>query len=318
MDLLRLTDLPLRRKLHHLVLHLAPESAGGLPLARFQHLARELSPLVWLDVNGGEPFARSDLVELVTAFRAEALTLITRVQDVDTVIGRTRELRGRLRGELILTLGLDGLHAGHDRLHGEGSWDRVWAAFDALRDLPGLRLEIRSILSADNAEELVALAEYVRQQGPDGHVVSLASAGSGQVEPPDADTLRRIQAPLFAQLDRYVQDDGRLLSRMRRNFHRLRWNTAVRTISEGRQVIPCLAGLSHAVVRADGAVAACDTLPPLGNLRDSSWADIWSGGSLESQREYIGAGGCHCTDDCAMHDSIVLRPQNLPRLVAGG
>lgn len=314
---LRLTELPLRRKLHHLVLHLAAEAEGGLPLSRYQALGRELPQLLWLDVNGGEPFARPDLVALVGAFRAELVTVITPVTAVAPVVEGTAALRAAHRGDLTLALCLDGLQETHDALHGEGAWDRVWAAFDALRGLPGLRLELRTALRAGNADEVVALAQYVRRQGPDGHLVSLAAAGGGVAEPPSAEALGAIQEPLLAELDRYVQDDGRLLTRMRRNFHRMRWNTAVRTIVEGRQVIPCLAGLSHAVVRPDGDVAACDLLPALGNLGSADWASIWSGRALEAQRAYIGAGGCHCTDECAMHDSIVLRPQNLPRLVAG-
>lgn len=314
---LRLSDLPLRRKLHHLVLHLAPVSQGGLPLDRYQALGRELAPLTWLDLNGGEPFERPDLAPLATAFRADLVTVITGVASVASVVEGTAALRAAHKGELTVALVLDGLHASHDRRHGEGSWDRVWTAFDALRSVAGLRLEIRSGLCRANADEIVALAQYVRQQRPDGHVVSLAAAGAGEAEPPTLETLRGIEGALFAELDRYVVDDGRLLTRMRRNFHHLRWNTAVRTLTEGRQVIPCLAGLSHAVVRADGAVAACDLLPPLGHLGRQSWAEVWSGPSLAAQREYIGAGGCHCTDECAMHDSIVLRPQNLPRLVTG-
>lgn len=314
MDLRQLADISLRRRLHHLVLHLGV-GGEGLSSGRLLRLAEEVGSLCWLDVHGADPFQRADLAPLVRPFRAEVLTMVTSAPDVPALVEGARRIRGERGGEVVVALTLDGLLPTQDALHGPGAWDRLWAAFDALRALDEVRVELRTSLSAQNIHEALALAEYGWRQGPDAHVVILP--GGADAEGLEPARLRALEGPLFAVLDRYAPDDGRLLSRMRRHFHRLRWATAVRTLQEGRQVIPCLAGLAHAVVRANGDVASCELLPALGNLADSPWAGIWSGDALRAQREYIGAGGCHCTDDCAMHDSIVLRPQNLPRLLAG-
>ncbi len=316
MHLRHLAEIPLRRRLNHLVVKLAPADQGGLSLDRYRALGADVGVLPWLDINGQDPFARPDVADIVDAFTAQQVTVITPVLDVDTTVERTRAIRSDHRGELTLSLVLDGLHRTHDRIHGDGSWDRVWAAFDRLRAIPDLRLELRTAVRRDNLDELLALAEYVRGQGPEGHVVTLSATADDQAATPPVDRLEALQSDLFATLDRYVVDDGRLLTRMRRNFHRVRWDTALKTLREGRQVIPCLAGLSHAVVHGNGDVAVCELLPPLGSLAAQDWRAIWSGGALEAQRKYIGAGSCHCTDDCAMHDSIVLRPQNLPRLLS--
>ena len=314
MDLRHMAELPLRRRLHHLVLHLEPPGPDRLPVGRFEALAQEVGSLLWLDINGGDPFAHADLAQLVGAFRCEIMTLITPAGDEQAVLDGVQQVRRVHQGELVVALQLDGLLPAHERRHGQGSWDRAWRTFDRLRKLDHLRVELRTRVSRANAHEVVALAEYAWHQGPDAHVVTLPLAHEG--EAPEVDNLRVLEGPLFAVLDRYSPADGRLLSRMRRNFHRMRWSTAVRTLLEGRQVIPCVAGLSHAVVRANGEVASCDLLPALGSLRTQRWSEIWSGAALQAQREYIGAGACHCTDDCALHDSV-LRAPNLPRLLAG-
>jgi len=280
----------------------------------YDALAREVGPLLWLDINGGEPFAHPQLPRLVRTFRSEVLSLISPVGNEDAVLDGVLRLRRGYKGELVVALQLDGLHPTQDRLHGAGSWDRIWHAFDRLRLLDGVRVELRTRVGQDNVGEVLALAEYVWGQGPDAHTLTLP--GAPEAGPPTPRELRELHGPLFTVLDRYAPADGRLLSRVRRNFHRMRWATAVRTLSEGRQVIPCVAGLSHAVVRANGDVASCDLLPALGNLRSRSWSEIWSSSALQAQREYIGAGACHCTDDCALHDSV-LRAPNLPRLLAG-
>ncbi len=318
MDLRQFAEIPLRRKLHHLVVHVADESAGGLPLPRYQAIGAELGHLSWLDLVGDAPLSRPDLPDLAAAFDVDLLTVCSAATAAEPVVDAARALRQRVPAELTIVLRLDGLDRTHDALHGPGSWDRVWRAFDGLRGVPDLRVEVRTALQARNVGELLALSEFIHSQAPDGHVVTLSSLGDDDAAAPTPEELDRLRAPLFAILDRYVQDDGRLQSRVRRNFHRLRFETAARTLAEGRQVIPCLAGLSHAVLHGDGRVAVCELLPPIGSVRRRSWTEVWRGGALERQREYIGAGGCHCTDECAMHDSLVIRPQNLPRLLAGG
>ncbi|RME28733.1 MAG: radical SAM protein [Deltaproteobacteria bacterium] len=315
MDLRQIAEIPLRRRLHHLVAHVAD---GGLPLSRYRELGEELGRLSWLDLVGTAPLARPDLPEIAAAFDVDLVTVSTVANEGEPVVDGVRRLRRRVRGELTVILAIDGLDATHDALHGAGSWDRVWAAFDGLRGIPEVRVEFRTVVRRCNVDELLALAEFVHGWSPDGHVVTVPSLGDDAAAAPDVDVLDRISGPLFAILDRYVQDDGRLLSRVRRNFHRRRFDTAVRTLAEGRQVVPCLAGLSHAVLYADGRVGVCELLAPIGSVRDRSWAEVWQGGVLERQRQYIGAGGCHCTDECAMHDSLLVRPRSLPRLLVPG
>jgi len=313
LDVRQLARLHLHRRLHHLVLNLAVPEAGGLPELRYRELAREIGPLGWLDVNGGEPFARTDLVGVLAEFQAQRLTLITPVHDVEAVLRGARALVARRPRGLVLALQLDGLVATQDRLHGQGSWDRVWAAFDELRELP-LRVELRTQVRTENVDELLALVEYVRAQRPDGHVLGLANPSI--LGPSFARRLRELQTPVFDVLGRYAPEEGDVAG-LAREVERLKWTTGLRTLEQGRQIIPCLAGLSQAVVRADGEVASCDTLPSIGSIARQPWSQVWSGRALDAQREYIRAGGCHCADDCALHDSVLLRPAHLPRLLAG-
>lgn len=313
LDVRQLARLHLHRRLHHLVLHLAVPEAGGLPEQRYRSLAREIGPLEWLNVNGGEPFARADLVGLLAEFQTPRLTLITPVQDVTAVIEGARALLAERRRGLVVALQLDGLVATQDRLHGAGSWDRVWAAFDGLQALVGLRVEVSTQVRSENVDQLLALVEYVRAQGPDGHMLGLASLSTLDAE--FAGRLRQVQGPVFSVLDRYAPESGDIAG-LARELQRLKWSTGLRTLERGQQVIPCLAGLSQAMVRANGEVASCDTLPTIGSIAQRPWSEVWSGRTLDAQREYIRAGGCHCADNCALHDSVLLRPAHLPRLLA--
>lgn len=313
MAVLRLAKLQLQRRLHHLVLHREPDTT--LTAERLSALARALGRLSWLEVHGRSSEPPEAEAALLSTFKAERLSLALPAGPADELRELAASLMRRSRRSLVVALGLDGLMATQDRLHGPGSWDRLWATYDRLRELPGLVLEIRTRALPENVDELLALVEFVRDQAADGHGLCLPPPGLA--DDALARRLRVVEAGVFDVLDRYPGLPQDPLGKLARQIQRVKWETGLATLEQGRQVVPCMAGLAHAVVRANGDVSSCETLPPVGNLVAQDWARIWSGAALDSQRSYIRAGGCHCADDCALHDSVVLRPANLPRLLAG-
>jgi MoaA/NifB/PqqE/SkfB family radical SAM enzyme len=129
--------------------------------------------------------------------------------------------------------------------------------------------------------------------------------------------LKKIQEPLFAILAKYDYGQGSFTSRILRNYHRYLWNTSLATIEQRTQVIPCLAGKAHAVVMGNGDVSSCEMLPPIGNIKEKTWNQIWQGAAMEAQRKFIKDKKCQCTHNCAMLDSILYRPKSYQSLIGG-
>ena len=61
---------------------------------------------------------------------------------------------------------------------------------------------------------------------------------------------------------------------------------------ERRQVVPCRAGVLSAVVYSNGDVAVCETHPPLGNLRQRSFQEIWRAAEGFGLSPVMGATRC--------------------------
>jgi MoaA/NifB/PqqE/SkfB family radical SAM enzyme len=97
----------------------------------------------------------------------------------------------------------------------------------------------------------------------------------------------------------------------------LQW-AKVKTAREHRQVIPCRAGILSVVIYSNGDVSVCETHPPLGNIRQRSFNDIWHSEEARKLRASICAKECHCTNEIFLWASITFQPLQLARAMVGG
>lgn len=325
-------DYQLRHNLKHLIVHVTNHCnfrckhcfidfspKRDLPLEKYRELAEDVGPLFWLDIGGGEPFLRKDLVDICAAFRAEVLTIPTNGFLTDRIISMTEQVRDRIKGELTISLSIDGLPETHDRIREAGSWNRLWQTYDALRKINNVRVKINTVICKENFSEIIELMEMVAAKKPDFHSVILLRGSS--IDPtfglPPINELKAIQGKLFEILGRYDYGHKSFTSRVLRNYHRYLWNVSLATLEANKQIVPCLAGKAHAVVMGNGDVSSCEMLPAVGNIKDKRWKEIWEGVALEKQRRSIQNKGCACTHNCAMLDSILYRPQSYGPLIKG-
>jgi hypothetical protein len=91
----------------------------------------------------------------------------------------------------------------------------------------------------------------------------------------------------------------------------------VKTAREGRQVVPCRAGVLSAVIYSNGDVSVCETHAPLANIRQRSFRDIWHSEEARRLRASICAKACHCTNEIFLWPSITFQPLQLARAMVG-
>jgi MoaA/NifB/PqqE/SkfB family radical SAM enzyme len=130
-------------------------------------------------------------------------------------------------------------------------------------------------------------------------------------------SLQGPQMKAFEELHAHVQEtwtareDGRFGSIVE---PMLQW-AKVRTAQEKKQVIPCRAGILSAVVYANGDVSFCETLPPLGNLREKNFNEIWYSPEAQALRHSIRQKECYCTNEIFLWPSITFQPWQLGRVM---
>lgn len=327
-------DYLLTRRMKHMIVHVTnacnfrcdhcfvdfEDQKRDLKLSEYQKLGQDSDPLMWLDIGGGEPFLRKDLAEIVSSFDSKIVHIPTNGSLIPQMIRQIKGIQERSDAEIIIGLSLDGLADTHDAIRKTpGSFEQVWQAYDALRELDGVFVKVCTVITKTNFREIIPLMEDVYSRGVDFHSVILMRSEGETIDPtmslPSLIELDSITGDIFSILQRYNYGKSGLSSHILQNFHRYLWDTSLATLEQQTQVIPCLAGRTQLVVNGDGSVSSCEMLPPVGNITEARLPDIIQSDRYQAQIDMIKNKGCHCTHNCAMLDSIFFNPRNLGKLL---
>ena len=296
-----------------------------LTYSEFRKLSLELGRFENLNLSGGEPFLRKDLAEICRLFIRNNQVKLLYIPTNGYFTNSTEKhatilLKEKSFQYLICEISLDGMPEFHDRFRGKaGSFEKAMDTYQMLARLqkkdPRLRIHSISTATKDNIDELKELTKYLYDQCPamDHHNIAIIRGD------PKNPSLKRPHLNRYLELYRYAsniwndREEGRfgaIVDPM------LQWAKA-RTIRRQDQVVPCTAGNMAGVVYANGDVSLCESHPPVGNLRENSFFEIWKSSEASRQRVQIRSKHCHCTNEVFLWPSIVFQPFQLVRALAG-
>ncbi len=149
-----------------------------LTVAEYRRLADEMAGLgtFLVSLEGGEPFVRPDVIDIVRAFSARHLAVLyTNGWFIDEKAARDLFAAGLAQ----VGVSIDYPDAErHDRNRGlVGTTERAWRAVDLLREAAphgGRQVHVMTVLMRDNADELEALLRQSAEHGV-GHCLTLLS-----------------------------------------------------------------------------------------------------------------------------------------------
>jgi MoaA/NifB/PqqE/SkfB family radical SAM enzyme len=291
-------------------------------------LSEDLDPFENLNLSGGEPFMRKEFAEICLQFiernGVKQIYVPTNGYYTEKTVAALEKVLAHPGLQLFACeLSLDGMPEFHDKFRGNPrSFQKAMETYDALAELqkrdPRLRIHSIATVTDTNVDEIRRLTTYLYGRCPqmDHHNVALIR---GDRKNPS------LQGPALAayeELYGYVRrlwaerEQGRFGSSV---DPMLTW-AKVRTARERRMIVPCTAGWLVGVVNANGAVALCETEhthPPVGNLREKSFREIWWSPEAEAQRAAIRRRDCHCTNEVFLWPSIAFQPAWLARAATG-
>jgi len=115
---------------------------GEITLEEVREFAKKNSYFKWIEITGGEPFMRSDIVEIVKAFKenSKSLYIVTiptnSLTNHDTVIGKIKAMLDLGIPKLAITVSLDGYRELHDKIRGvPGNYDKAIDMYKRLAEL---------------------------------------------------------------------------------------------------------------------------------------------------------------------------------------
>jgi AdoMet-dependent heme synthase len=287
-------------------------------------LSRDLDTVENLNLSGGEPFLRKEFAAIVSQFVEHNGTRQVYVPTNGWYTAKTIAVLKEILADptlwyFVCELSLDGTRDYHDRFRGaKGSFDRAMETYAALAELqasdPRLRIHSISTVTSENVDEIRSLTEYLFDRCPKMDHHNLALIRGDRKNP-------SLEGPaLQAYCELYDRVQTLWHARERGRFGgsvdpMLQW-AKVRTAEQHRQVVPCRAGVLSGVVYANGDVSVCETHPPLGNLRQHTFREIWMSPDARRLRASVAAGECYCTNEIFLWPSVAFQPLQLVRAMA--
>ncbi len=289
-------------------------------------LSEDLGPIENLNLSGGEPFLRKEFAAICRQFiqrnGVKEIYVPTNgyytARTIDAVRDVLQESQLRLIG---VELSLDGMPAFHDTFRKtKNAFNKAIETYDALaalqREDSRLQIHCNSTATEGNMEEIKKLTTFLYDRCPQVMHHNLAIIRGDRKNP----TLQGPALEAYRQLYTYIQ---KLWSQ--REAHRygsivepmLQW-AKLKSAETERQFIPCRAGVLSAVVYANGDVGVCEQRPPLGNLRQQNFMEIWRSHAARETRQSIRREECYCTNEIFMWPSIVFQPLQLAKSMVGG
>jgi len=315
------------------------EGEDELTLAELDRIFAQLPRLHAVRLTGGEPFVRKDFADiaaLVERHLQPALLHVTTNGFLTDRIVRFCETRPR-RVPLQLLVSLDGEGEKHNQIRGRAdAWERTFETVQALaprQEELGLRLAVnQTILDAEGMRHYAKLRDCLRPLGVRNQVVIAYEASAtyhltreidvAPREPGAFATFTALAkdelAALFDEIERDLEDQP-LPERIAKRYY-LEGIRGRLLRGEAAPNPPCVALGAHMRLFPNGDVPTCQfNTKRAGNLRQQSFAALWSGAPAAAQRDWVRK--CQgCWAECevlpsAVYSGDLLRALKPPRIL---
>jgi MoaA/NifB/PqqE/SkfB family radical SAM enzyme len=265
------------------------------------------SDLVELDITGGEPFLRSDLVDLLTAVcgmpknRRQALKSIAVTTNgflTGRVAAACRRILPKARHagiDLVMVCAMDAVGEVHDAIRGyPGGWRRTNQTIEGLLGLraeyPNLIIGLKTTVLPETIGELDAIARYAAKRGL-FTIISPCIVTRGRYLNAD-----RAADLAFQPAQRQAMACFFRKAASSWSFHE---TCLVHYLESGRMQKPCTCGFNYFFIRSQGALFPCpmiDASP--GNVTQVPIENLLASPTAAGIRHRVGRfPECrHCTE----------------------
>ena len=286
-----------------------PHQVGELPISTWAKLLSDpiFNALVELDITGGEPFLKANLVSFfqtitalkqTTLHRLKSIAITTNAILTRRVLAATESILETLDGtgvQLVLACAMDAVDERHDQIRGySGAFDNMQATLTGLMELreryPTLILGLKTTVLPANVDQLPQIDAFARRHGLFS-IISPCIITGGRY-------LNRDLKTDLAFTPRHIDEMIHFFSR-----DDLQWRYhahAIRNyLQSGISRRHCSCGFNYAFIRSSGAVHLCPLLPQsVGSVARDSFARVWHSPQARDLRGRIGRSEpCrHCTE----------------------
>jgi MoaA/NifB/PqqE/SkfB family radical SAM enzyme len=260
-----------------------------------------------INITGGEPTLRTDLLDICETLYPKAATLEI----------STNGLRGHVLEQLVkkypdikIRISVEGFDETNDSIRGErGGFDKKIKAMEALVAAGGTDLGFATTFQDENIDQVVSL--YQLAEGMKVEFATSALHNAFQFHKNDNSIYDRLR--VARRVEGLVTE--MLKSRSVKTWFRAYMNLGLIAKILGQDRLhPCTQGTDNVFIDPWGDVYACNVRNDLlmGNLHDQTWREIYDGERAGEVRAQV----AHCPQNCWMVSSAktAIRNKHIARL----
>lgn len=287
--------------------------------------------LLWLSLTGGEPFLRSDLAEIASAFckygKVANISIPTNAQWKEKTFEITEKMLRLCPDTYIsVNVSLDGLEKTHDQIRGvKGSFSKAIETFLKMKKLKrfsNFGLSLQTTMVAENQKNLKKLYIFARDElKPDFINLNLVRGN------PLDSNIKKVNIKYYEALLSLMEEDVKRGNweyfkfpfskiALARNF--LVYRYIAKTFRMKHYLTPCYSSNLSGVINEEGEVYPCEILEnaKIGNLKevDYNFSKLWFSQKNNEVRKRI-AQKCFCTYECAASVNILFNPRFYPLII---
>jgi len=289
------------------------DSESDLKLEEIERIFDQLPQLDAVRLSGGEPFVRKDLPQIAKLVQDKLSPLVLHITSNGFLTDRIVEFceqRDRTL-PLQLLISIDGVGKKHDDVRGIAhAWDRAIATVRALaKRQEELRLKLavnQTVVDPESIEHYRMLRDELAQYSVHNHIV-IAYDDSATYNLSKKHCVAPRYPGEFRTFGQFTPEElTTLFDEAERDVEHFAWPERAaklyylagarrRLLDRDASINPtCVALSAHMRMLPDGTIPTCQfNTAPAGNLRDTSFAELWSSAQAEQQRDWVRAcPGC--------------------------
>lgn len=265
---------------------------------------------------------RKDIAEICHLFlknnKIKTLSIPTNGLVPLFIEGETKKILQMAQGrKVFVNVSLDGTEKTHDNIrHVPGAFEKAIESYDLLaklkKEYTNLSVGISITVFNKNYKDLFQLLDELKTLTPDLENLNLSFLRGHPKNPDHKLPSRESLVRMYGHITELFSANRSLTSRTIDNtIFRLK----IETLHKKTQILTCQAGRLLGVVDANGDVRLCELLPPIGNLREAPFKEIWQSRKAEIGREKIANHQCWCTHECFLFPTLLAHPAYYPILL---
>src|SRR3989344_207103 len=306
-----------------------------LTLEEIEKMFKNIGPVYFFNISGGEPFLRKEIVEIVQlAFKYLNPNVIhtpTNALTPKLIEKKTEEILKWMNenghGNVPFTIkpSYDGVGKDHDHVRVfEGNFEKLMETYKLLKNLqkkyPNLKVGLGTVISNHNLDKVKEIVDFAYTLKPDTYINEVAENRAEMWNEKEniTPTSERYKQAInyFAEKTREDMKNKKGISSAMYAFRLVYYDLVVDILKKKTQVIQCYGGISNVHVNARGEVWPCCVLgysKPMGNLRDYNFNfdGLWHSQKANEVRKFIHEKKCACPLANQYYSNIMLHTPSL-------